>query len=60
MVNFGDIAVKAGKAVIRFIAHQIMNYLKSEEFKKQMKKMISTMVERVIAIVLAEKVNGAS
>ena len=35
MANVGDLAVKGGKAVIKFILDLITDFLKSEEFKKQ-------------------------
>ena len=34
MANVGDLAVKGGKAVIKFILDLITDFLKSEEFKK--------------------------
>ena len=35
MAKVGDLAVKSGKAVIKFMFELITDYLKSEEFKKQ-------------------------
>ena len=35
MANVGNLAAKGGKAVIKFMLELITDYLKSEEFKKQ-------------------------
>ena len=48
MANVGDLAVKGGKAVIKFMLELITEFLKSEEFKKQMKFMIETLVTKVV------------
>ena len=55
MANVGDLAVKGGKAVIKFILNLITDFLKSEEFKKQMKLMIETLVTKVVDKVIEEK-----
>ena len=44
MANVGNLAAKGGKAVIKFILDLITEYLKSEQFKKQMKAMIESLV----------------
>ena len=46
--NVGDLAVKSGKAVIKFMLELITDYLKSEEFKKQMKIMVETLVTKIV------------
>lgn len=55
MANVGDLAVKGGKAVIKFMLELITEFLKSEEFKKQMKVMIETLVTKVVDKVIEEK-----
>ena len=55
MANVGDLAVKVGKAVIKFMLELITEFLKSEEFKKQMKFMIETLVTKVVDKVIEEK-----
>ena len=55
MANVGDLAVKGGKAVIKFMLELITEFLKSEEFKKQMKFMIETLVTKVVDKVIEEK-----
>lgn len=55
MANVGDLAVKGGKAVIKFMLELITAFLKSEEFKKQMKFMIETLVTKVVDKVIEEK-----
>ena len=55
MANVGDLAVKSGKAVIKFMLELITDFLKSEEFKKQMKVMIETLVTKVVDKVIEEK-----
>lgn len=49
------LAVKAGKFIITLIAEQIVKYLSSEEFRTQVKEIISTMVDKVVDIVIREK-----
>ena len=58
MANVGDLAVKGGKAVIKFILDLITEFLKSEEFKKQMKLMIETLVTKVVDKVIEEKIRN--
>ena len=55
MAKVGDLAVKGGKAVIKFMLELITEFLKSEEFKKQMKFMIETLVTKVVDKVIEEK-----
>ena len=55
MANVGDLAVKGGKAVIKFMLELITEFLKSEEFKKQMKLIIETLVTKVVDKVIEEK-----
>ena len=55
MANVGDLAVKGGKAVIKFMLELITEFLKSEQFKKQMKFMIETLVTKVVDKVIEEK-----
>ena len=55
MANVGDLAVKGGKAVIKFMLELITEFLKSEEFKKQMKFMIEILVTKVVDKVIEEK-----
>ena len=55
MANVGDLAVKGGKAVIKFMFELITDFLKSEEFKKQMKFMVETLVTKVVDKVIEEK-----
>ena len=55
MANVGDLAVKGGKAVIKFMLELITEFLKSEEFKKQMKVMVETLVTKVVDKVIEEK-----
>ena len=55
MANVGDLAGKGGKAVIKFMLELITEFLKSEEFKKQMKFMIETLVTKVVDKVIEEK-----
>lgn len=58
MANVGDLAVKGGKAVIKFMFELITDFLKSEEFKKQMKVMIETLVTKVVDKVIEEKIRN--
>ena len=58
MANVGDLAVKGGKAVIKFMLELITEFLKSEEFKKQMKLMIETLVTKVVDKVIEEKIRN--
>lgn len=55
MANVGDLAVKGGKAVIKFMLELITEFLKSEEFKKQMKFMVETLVTKIVDKVIEEK-----
>ena len=55
MANVGDLAVEGGKAVIKFMLELITEFLKSEEFKKQMKFMVETLVTKVVDKVIEEK-----
>ena len=55
MANVGDLAVKGGKAVIKFMLELITEFLKSEEFKKQTKFMGETLVTKVVDKVIEEK-----
>ena len=55
MANVGDLAVKGGKAVIKFMLELITEFLKSEEFKKQMKFMVEILVTKVVDKVIEEK-----
>ena len=55
MANVGDLAVKGGKAVIKFMLELITEFLNSEEFKKQMKFMVETLVTKVVDKVIEEK-----
>ena len=55
MANVGDLAVKGGKAVIKFMLELITEFLKSEEFKKKMKFMVETLVTKVVDKVIEEK-----
>ena len=55
MANVGDLAVKGGKAVIKFMLELITEFLKSEEFKKPMKFMVETIVTKVVDKVIEEK-----
>ena len=55
MANVGDLAVKGGKAVIKFMLELITEFLKSEELKKQMKFMVETLVTKVVDKVIEEK-----
>ena len=55
MANVGDLAVKGGKAVIKFIFDLITDYLKSEAFKKHMKSMIEKLVDNIVDRVMEEK-----
>lgn len=55
MANVGGLAVKGGKAVIKFMLELITEFLKSEEFKKQMKFMVETLVTKVVDKVIEEK-----
>ena len=55
MANVGDLAVKGGKAVIKFMLELITEFLKSEEFKKQMKFMVENLVTKVVDKVIEEK-----
>ena len=55
MANVGALAVKGGKAVIKFMLELITEFLKSEEFKKQMKFIIETLVTKVVDKVIEEK-----
>lgn len=55
MAIVGDLAVKGGKAVIKFMLELITEFLKSEKFKKQMKFMVETLVTKVVDKVIEEK-----
>ena len=55
MANVGNLAAKGGKAVIKFMLELITEFLKSEEFKKQMKFMVETLVTKVVDKVIEEK-----
>lgn len=50
-----SLAIKAGKAVMRLIATQIVNYLSSEEFSNKVKVVIKNMVEQLVKLVISEK-----
>lgn len=54
MADLGALAVKVGKIVVNFIIDQIKNYLASEQFKKQMEELISTMVMKMVKVVIKE------
>lgn len=58
MANVGNLAAKGGKAVIKFILDLITEYLKSEQFKKQMKAIIESLVNKMVSKVLKEKNNN--
>lgn len=48
-------AVKAGKAIIEIISKQLISYVSSEEFTKNVKQLIQYMVSNLVSVVLEEK-----
>lgn len=53
--TLANLAIKAGKTIIMLISQQIIKYVSSEEFSKQVKKFIEAMVKQVVQIVISEK-----
>lgn len=52
-----ELVVKTGKAIILMITTQIVNYLSSEEFSNRVKKFIQEMVNKIVKIVMSEKIS---
>lgn len=55
-----ELVIKAGKAIIRMISIQIVNYLSSEEFSNRVKKFIQEMVNKIVKLVISEKVSDTT
>ncbi|MBC9825350.1 MULTISPECIES: hypothetical protein [Carnobacterium] len=52
-----ELVIKAGKAIIFMISTQIVNYLSSEEFSNKVKNFIQEMVNKIVKLVMTEKVS---
>ncbi|WP_407371898.1 hypothetical protein [Carnobacterium sp.] len=52
-----ELVVKTGKAIILMITTQIVNYLSSEEFSNRVKKFIQEMVNKIVKLVMSEKIS---
>lgn len=52
-----ELVVKTGKAIILMITTQIVNYLSSEEFSNRVKKFIQEMVNKIVKLVMSEKMS---
>ena len=55
-----ELVVKTGKAIILMITTQIVNYLSSEEFRNRVKNFIQEMVNKIVKLVMSEKVSDTS
>ena len=55
-----ELVVKTGKAIILMITTQIVNYLSSEEFSNRVKNFIQEMVNKIVKLVMSEKVSDTS
>ncbi|MFW3625913.1 hypothetical protein [Aerococcus viridans] len=53
--KLSEFAVKAGKATIEIISKQLISYVSSEEFTKNVKQLIQYMVSNLVRVVLEEK-----
>ncbi|MGH2082790.1 hypothetical protein [Aerococcus urinaeequi] len=53
--KLSEFAVKAGKAIIEIISKQLISYVSSEEFTKNIKQLIQYMVSNLVRVVLKEK-----
>lgn len=53
--QFSELAIKAGKAVIKIISAQLINYISSEEFTKRIKQFTQDIVSVLVNLVLSEK-----
>ncbi|WP_290491647.1 MULTISPECIES: hypothetical protein [unclassified Aerococcus] len=53
--KLSEFAVKARKAIIVIIYNQLMKYISSEEFTKNVKQLIQYMVSNLVRLVLEEK-----
>ncbi|AGY82888.1 hypothetical protein [Carnobacterium inhibens] len=52
-----ELVIKAGKAIILMISTQIVNYLSSEEFSNKVKNFIQEMVNKIVKLVMSEKIS---
>ena len=53
--KLSEFAVKAGKAITEIISKQLISYVSSEEFTKNVKQLIQYMVSNLVRVVLEEK-----
>lgn len=53
--KLSEFAVKARKAIIAIIYKQLISYISSEEFTKNVKQLIQYMVSNLVRVVLEEK-----
>ncbi len=55
-----ELIVKAGKSIILIISTQIVNYLSSEEFSNRVKNFIQEMVNKIVKLVMSEKMSNTN
>lgn len=53
--QFSELAIKTGKAIIKIISAQLINYISSEEFTKKIKQFTQDVVSVLVKLVLSEK-----
>lgn len=53
--QFSELAIKTGKAIIKIISAQLINYISSEEFTKKIKQFTQEVVSVLVKLVLSEK-----
>lgn len=53
--KFSELAMKAGKTIIKIISNQLINYISSEEFTRKVKQLIQDIVSALVTLVLEEK-----
>lgn len=53
--KFSELAMKAGKTIIKIISNQLINYISSEEFTRKVKQLIQDSVSALVTLVLEEK-----
>lgn len=53
--KFSELAIKTGKAIIKIISAQLINYISSEEFTKKIKQFTQEIVSVLVKLVLSEK-----
>lgn len=55
-----ELVIRAGKAIILMISTQIVNYLSSEDFSNRVKVFIQEMVNKIVKLVMSEKISGTT